>query len=286
MLIGDTVGKGSSKTWRCHLQAAWKFLQLHQNSKAWTNSADAWYVTQSIHLLKIGCDSSGFIEENYNSVENTATNDDNAILAKEVMCDPGYGWTLGTSSSVMETIADINTAAKQLERDDVDDAKATISLRLHRKLLRCQREALEMTDLDDVKGMPQHLHLQAFQAATVIYYYQVCDEVTPRQLSRFVSTVLSCVTAFFQICGGSFTLWPVFIAAAETYKAEDQVKVMTLLENMASVGMRNISNYTILLRQIWTVRGLRAVVKDQEVADTRVDWREVMRELEMDVLIL
>lgn len=218
---------------------------------------------------------------------NTAsTDDDSGLLAKEVMLNPGYGWTLGTSSSVMETIADINTAAKQLEQDNEEDANTTISLRLHRTLLRYQREALEMLDPGDVKGNPQYLHLQAFQAATVIHYYQVCDEVTPRQLSRFVSAVLTCVTAFFQICGGSFTLWPVFVAAAEAYKDEDQIKFMTLLENVSSIGMRDLSNYTILLRQIWTVRGLRAIVKNQEIAETRVNWREVMRELEMDVLIL
>ncbi|KAI1627882.1 fungal-specific transcription factor domain-containing protein [Exophiala viscosa] len=278
------LSRGSTQSWRHHLQAAWSFLQHQQKSKTWLHSSDAWYVTQSFHLLKTGADSTGFIDGN--AAQNTEAHDNSDVLAQEVMCNPGYGWTMGTSSSVIETIADINTCAKQLEASDADGYLATIPLRLTRTLMRYQREVFALsTRLDYLVQDPEHLHLQAFQAATVIYYYQVCDDTTPRQLSYLVTTVLDLLSAFFEVCGGSFTLWPVCVAAAEAYREDDQAKFVTLLERVARTG-RNMSNYMILLRHIWDVRRSRAAVEGRGIADTRVDWREVMRELEMDLLLL
>lgn len=186
----------------------------------------------------------------------------------------------------METITDINAIAAQLEHGSTDISTVTIPLRLNRTLLRYQREVLEVVGPDQQGRDTHFLHLQAFQAATLIYYYQTCDQLSPRQLSPLVSAVLGFLSAFFEICGGSFTLWPVFVAAAEAYEEADQLKFITLLERVGTVGMRNMSNYKTLLEQIWKGRGLRAAIGGRETADVRVDWREVMRELEIDALIV
>ncbi len=108
----------------------------------------------------------------------------------------------------------------------------------------------------------------------------------PLQLSRFVSTVLNVLSTFFEICGGNFTIWPLFIAAVESYKTAQQEKFLTLLSNVGMAGMRDISNYRILIKRIWNVRESMALVEGREVADTRVDWRKVMRDFEMDLLIV
>ncbi|KAK4938478.1 hypothetical protein LTR10_021107 [Elasticomyces elasticus] len=280
------LSRGSTRSWRHHLQAAWKFLQHQQNCKTWICSSDAWYVTQSFHLLKTGSESTGFLDDATNAAWNIAADDNSGVLAQEVMCNPGYGWTMGTSSSVIETIADINACAKQLGTSDAECARATIPLRLTRTLMRYQREVFGLsTGGDSPKRDPQNLHLQAFQAAVVIYYHQVCDKTSPRQLSYLVAAVLDLLSTFFTICGGSFTLWPVFVAASEAYKEDDQIKFAILLDNVARTG-RDMANYKILLRHIWDVRRSRATVLGRAVADTRVDWREVMRELEMDLLLL
>jgi hypothetical protein len=204
---------------------------------------------------------------------------------------PGYGWTMGTSNLVMETIASINAIAVQREHESADDSTITVPLRLTQTLLKHQREipteaVLQATSQDSAKRDPQHLHLQAFQAATLIYYYQTCDRLPPRELSPFVAAVLTLMSSFFDICGGCFTLWPVLVAAAEAYEEADQASFMNLLENVGTVGMRNMSNYQTLLRQIWSARAVRAAMENKEPAETWVDWREVMRELNMDIPVI
>ncbi|KIW15241.1 hypothetical protein PV08_05286 [Exophiala spinifera] len=282
------LSRGSSKVWRYHLQAAWRFLQYHQKAKSWVSSPEAWYVTQSCHLLKTGSESCGFVANDASDTDSPQTNHVRSMLSQELMSNPGYGWTMGTSSSIMETIASINTIAAQRDQENADDSTITVSLRLNQTLLKYQREVppvalLRTTSLDPAKQDPQYLHLQAFQAATLIYHYQVCDRLSPRELSPLVSAVLALVSSFFEICGGTFAVWPVFVAAAEAYEEADKASFKSLLENAETVGMRNMSNQQTLLGQIWNARAVKAVMTNQEVADTWVDWREAMRKLDMDV---
>lgn len=194
---------------------------------------------------------------------------------------------MGTSGPVMETIAQIRSTALQLKRKD---ATVVAPFQLTRALLEYQRNCQDAFDIGTgqvtfEREQPHDLHLRAFQAATMIYYYQTCDEATPRSLWRYVSVVLRSLSAFFESCGGCFTLWPLIIAATEAYEPEQQSEVLALLGCVAKAGMRNLANHTWFLQRVWETREIQSIEEGTELADTRVDWRDVMRELEIDLLV-
>ena len=197
---------------------------------------------------------------------------------------------MGTSGSVMESIAQIRSTALQLKRKDAVDATVVAPLHLTRALLEYQRNCQDLFDIGTAQvafhgEQPHDLHLRAFQAATVIYYYQTCDEATPRSLWRYVSVVLPSLSAFFESCGGCFTLWPLIIAATEAYEVKQQSQVLALLGCVAKAGMRNLANHSWFLQRVWDTREMKSFEEGTEVADTRVDWRDVMHEAAIDLLV-
>jgi hypothetical protein len=224
-------------------------------------------------------------------------------IMEYLMHNPEYGRTAGTSPCVMKTIAGIRALAAKLESHcgsrsiHVTQAPPDVT----RSLLEYQRKSLEVfnhekymnsmaasVDSDAyLQPLPADLHLQAFQAGVVIYYYQTCDRVSPRTLSSYVTVVLRSLWRFYDLTGGGcFTLWPLIIAAMEAVDTQQQMEVMTLLDMAATAGMRNLGNHRQFITRVWRARQCACVAEGLEsLHETRVDWRKIMREAGMDLLV-
>lgn len=277
--------------------------------KFWLPSVEVWYATQSFYLLKTGVECSDLSggsrrplmeEVNRDTTSNISSpsdDDESAVqdnnkqqhkVMNDLMCNPEYGRTAGASSSVLRTIADVSALAAKLETtyDSGDTNAVEVPLHVTRALLEYQHKSLEAFIDECPQSRAQDLHLRAFHAGTVIYYYQACDRVSPRSLSSYVTVVLDSLRGFYETTGGAcFTLWPLIIAAMEAVDNQQQAKVMELLECAATTGMRNLVNHRWFIRRVWQTREQKRTAEGVSLDETRVDWRKIMKDSGLDLLV-
>lgn len=129
-------------------------------------------------------------------------------------------------------------------------------------------------------------HLRAFVSAAFIYFYQTFYELPPSNLEGYVSEVLHNLKLYTASGGASFTFWPAFIAATETYKDEDKDTIKHVFADASASSMQNRAKIKGLVEEVWRLRDLRATERDLERGMIKVDWRMVMQDLELDILLM
>ena len=82
------------------------------------------------------------------------------------------------------------------------------------------------------------------------------------------------------------SIWPIFIAAAEAYTAEAQALAECVLSLSTSFGAANRAVIHRVVKQIWSEREEAAAQRQCEVGDVLVDWREVLKNLDVEILLL
>lgn len=286
--------RGTSNTWRCHLSAGWKFLQQHCASGTWTSSEDAWYVTQSFYLLRIESETSLVWQDGVDLLEDQTSNSENAVSLERLSHYTSFGSTIGASSSILTRLSEINRLSRRLTQSglgispdpSVFDPEMMMIPEQSTNELLLELDSDDSLRAADVVKKAQQLHLRAFEVATVIYHHQIFETSTPEQLAPYVHAVLYYITRFLEICGGNYTLWPVVIAGVEAYNDHEMKLFSTLFENAQSVGMRNRFKAKQLMEEVWAVRSSIATETGQNPGNVRVNWRQVMRQLDIDVLLV
>ncbi|KPI38258.1 uncharacterized protein AB675_12182 [Cyphellophora attinorum] len=276
---------GSSGFWRYHLEAASRYLRSEGFFELWSQSSDAWFAAQSFMLLITGGRSVA-----PRAWENNTLADGQASLFIAGLTESqDYGWTLGASNSVMKAIDAIQATAGQIRRKGVHGTAVVAPLHLTQFISECEQDALG-TESDLLMGSlhkstPEQLHLHAFKTATVIYYYQACKEVTPRFLLRYVRSTLDSLMAFCTTCEGAFTLWPLIVSGTEAYQQHHQDLVLNLLDHAAKRGIRDVTRHRRFIEQVWHIRETEATESAANVADVRVDWKDVIYEHSLDLFV-
>ncbi|KAK5045295.1 hypothetical protein LTR84_009401 [Exophiala bonariae] len=289
--------RGTSNTWRYHLSAGWKYLQHHCASGTWTSSEDAWYVTQSFYLLRIESETSLEWQDGVDLLEDQISSSEDAVSLERLSRYTSFGSTIGASGSILTRLSEINRLSRQLTQTGFGDGADPSFLDLEevpipgRNMNVLMLELGSVTSDDDqecisVEKEAQQLHLRAFEVATVIYHHQIFGTSTPEQLAPYVHAVLYYITRFLEICGGNYTLWPVVIAGVEAYTDDEMILFSTLFENAKSVGMRNRVKAKQLMEGVWAIRSSIATETGQTPGNIRVNWRQVMRQLDIDVLLV
>jgi hypothetical protein len=292
-LIDFKLFRGNSQTWRCHLTAGWKLLNQHRTLISQKESEDAWYVTQSFCLLKIEGETSFPLSE---VGEPAILGSDDDHYMKSLTQNPIFGRTLGASSCTMECISEINRIYRLRSLSTGPVLTASTSLMLSRMWMDDASELSPepkpdnnwqtslLTDSSETRAM--RLHLRAFKSATTIYYHRSLENLAPRKLVSYVFDVLDCLSKFVEICGGNYTLWPAFIASVEVFDEEVKHRFRALFATTSRMGMRNRTKVLDIVERVWEIRAQQATETGQQLGDTSVDWREVKRGLQMDVLII
>ena len=279
------------------MTAAWRFLQQHRGSKSWISSEDAWYVTQSFYLLKIESETAASFRGGVDLAEDEFNTTDQGVSLERLSTNPVFGRTIGASSSVLACLSEINQLASRRQKSNVlgehEEASANLGrmLRGNYDFDHTTTDSLNCIGFDYLEGSDherraQELHVQAFKVATVIHYRHTLDHATPESMKHYVSDVLRCLHEFVDICGGNYTFWPAFIAGVELYEETDKDEFLLLLENAASIGMNNRFKARQLIQQVWQVRSSTATETELSPGKIWVDWRQVMCDLEIDILLV
>jgi hypothetical protein len=254
-------------------------------------------VTQSFYLLRIKCETFLSSGDELSIIDEMVFDSEDDISLDSLTCNPIFGWTMGTSSSVMECISEINRLCRMQFLNAVPVSTASVSLKLSRMVFEDANETELKSDADSCphqdalptdnnEGRAMRLHLRAFKAATIIYYHSTFHDTSPQELAPYVSEVFVSLSAFVKTCGGNYTLWPVFIAGVEVYTEKDKDRFMELFDNASRVGMRNRVQVKAIIERVWDIRATKAAETGQKVEEIKVDWKKVKRELGIDVLIL
>ena len=289
--------QGHSKNWKFHLLAAWKYLQQHRHTRSWRSSSDAWYVTQSFCLLRIEYETSAAqVIDDPEFQASINLGPDREDLYGMLSSNPLFGSTLGASSSIMACISEINHLSKTNPPQEPYLSTRPVPLCLIRMLSVSDEPGLHVSSDDCNKNVAtskhealkkaQDAHLRAFKTATLIYYYQTCDNVLPRDMTPYVSEVLQCLSTFLACHPGNPTLWPAFIAGVEVCTARDKETVIGLFKITSRMGIMNRVKMLMLLESVWQIRAATAVLTGQAPDIIRVDWREVMRDMDIDILLI
>lgn len=254
-------------------------------------------MTQSFYLLRIEYETSATQAVDHPEFQvpmSLASNgeDSYGILSSNAR----FGSTMGASVSVMECISEINRLSKIRNSQEKYSTAKPIALCLVRMLSASSNLAkgtLSDDEMDDTAAIAtdalrkeHEAHIRAFKTATLIYYYQTCDEVIPRDMAPYVAEVLESLATYRACRGGNPTLWPAFVAGAEVYTARGKSMVTELFESTFKMGMMNRVKMLALLKRVWQIRDSTALTTGQNPDAIRVDWREVMRDMDIDILLL
>jgi hypothetical protein len=230
-------------------------------------------------------------------LEDQVSGSDDALSLERLSHYPFFGRTIGASSSILSCLSEINHLSRELTQTGFDGRADSPLLNFKQMLVfEPSCNLLEAggdnyvddacVDLLDIEQKAQEMHLRAFEAATVIYYHQVSENATPEYLAPYVQAVLQYVSTFLRLCGGNYTLWPAFIAGVEAYSDSDMNKFSVLFENATSIGMRNRRKAREVMEQVWLIRSSIAAQTGQNPGEVRVNWRHIMRGLDIDVLLV
>ena len=196
-----------------------------------------------------------------------------------------FGFTIGASNSILYCIHRI-TRLKPLSQDR--------SINLDKEA----NDILQMLSKDDALGIVENwqtlskdkqiiqFHLRAFRSAACIYLYRSSFDLPPWAVESYVSEVFQSVNYFYQLGGGSLSLWPAFIAAIEAYTDTHMKMAKDWLAISTNVGIGNRYKIRAVVEQVWQIRKDISSKTSQDQGTIAVDWRVIMQNLGLDILLV
>ncbi|EHK26749.1 uncharacterized protein TRIVIDRAFT_217363 [Trichoderma virens Gv29-8] len=290
LMISEGNARGSV-AWRSHFNGVGGFVTQFVQQKPWTRSTHSWVISQSLAL--------SFEISQTGNAKPYGRSPITEVLLDGVASRQNFGYTIGASCDVLRIISSIRLFAEKIALGDIPDNLGSLiqaylielSPQNHTKL----NVDLDMPDRESVlKSLPekqQHefldcLHLRLFRTAALIYLHQTILKVPPRGVRKYVKSVLEDATTFIRMRGGSISMWPVFIAATEATKEEDQLMVEQWLAISSHLGMQNRLIAGKLIRQIWRERSQEAITSCLDPDQVIKDWKTIQQRLGIDLLLL
>jgi hypothetical protein len=288
------VYSGNSTAWRAHFNGAWAFLRDQEATEPWNLSEFAWVTTQSLCLINIvnetsikhdsvtrnPCQSLRISHKNLTSFISSATT---------------FGFTIGATQLVMACIMDVRRLASDLKNEtDMAIIDETVN-NLYTRLEECKEQqiiGLPPNGTGSLKMSKEEriawYHLNAFIAATHIYLHRTVFDLPPGNeiIKRRVGEVFENVDNFLALSGGNLSLWPAFIAAVEACDEEHVSAAKKYLSFATSVGMGNRFKAKSIVEEVWRLREESSVTTGISSGNISVDWRDVMVDLDMDILLV
>ncbi|OJJ38699.1 hypothetical protein ASPWEDRAFT_180214 [Aspergillus wentii DTO 134E9] len=283
-LMMAEVYSGQSRKWQHHLQGAWALLNS-QYSDPWKESRFACFSTQSLLIVKI---ISGTSLPNTETTESIQS--DLPLFSSPILSTPQCGFTIGAQRALLECISMITVAGRQMQ------AKNSINTRLAvdrivadvlGRLEECQSQLSCYSGQSDSLGQElARYQLNAFIFATYIYLHRSLLDVPPWRVAHYVSLTFQNISAFCTKSIGNFSLWPAFIAAVEAYTVKDVDLAQAWLEQSMSFGLGNRLLVKRVVEEVWQRREAINGETGMEKGLITVDWRKVVMDLDVDILLV
>ncbi|OGM39530.1 hypothetical protein ABOM_011912 [Aspergillus bombycis] len=323
-LMMAEVYSGNSSKWKHHLQGAWAFLLGSNCKEPWNESDFACFSTQSLLIVKIigaTCMTDShtptlMLPPSNASTSITAARPKEAgpavssslhsdlAFASLISWTPQFGFTIGAQRLILECISTITTVSQQM-RSDASPRAHIMADRTVSQVLAClnllQAEALDSSGGNIELGPNSKVNapvpklkseelaryqLHAFVYATYIYLYRALLDVPPKRVAAYVSLTFDNITAFAAQSSGNFSLWPAFIAAVEAYTVGDLESSCRWLEQSTHFGLGNRLAVRSIIEEVWQRRDALCGESGIDPGLAAVDWRDVARDLGVDVLLV
>jgi hypothetical protein len=230
--------------------------------------------------------------------------DTEVAYACSISSTPQFGFTIGAQRPLLEYISTITTVSQQMRATpptkttfDADRTVSQVLVCLERLQtlddedqssqngLDCPR----ITDLDQPTPQVQSLaryQINAFIYATYIYLYRALMGVPPKRVAPYVSLTFHNISAFCAQSSGNFSLWPAFIAAVEAYTEEDMESAREWLDRSVNFGLGNRLPVRRIVEEVWRRREDAHFESSMDKGLITVDWRDVVQDLGIDILLV
>ena len=209
---------------------------------------------------------------------------------------PTFGFTAGATKTMLDSIMMIKDLSSAIESGHGLDYTKVVSIcrRLEECRHLCSRgTAWEEGDLqsDGTTAFPYKISvvtclLNAFIAATYIYLHRALFDAKPFEIKTFVAEVLQNIKKFLELRGGNLTVWPAFVAAVEACDDADLEAAKTWLDEAMQVGMGNRTQVRTVVEEVWRRRRDLSQKVGLPLDQCCIDWREVMQDLDIDILLV
>jgi hypothetical protein len=213
-----------------------------------------------------------------------------------------FGFTIGGTARLIKSIYQIRLleaqmaaiscrGAEELSKDMINQVENIIQqlqIPLDDEVevfMEQQKEPTNFMVLPGTRNLVS-LHLNLFNGAVMIYLLRMVLCLPPSAVAEYVWEVLTDTMAFTDMHGGNVSVWPVFVAAVEAYTPESQALARRFLIYSEKLGVGNRDDLHRVIHQVWAEREELATRRQCDPGDVNVDWREIMKRLDIDILLL
>jgi hypothetical protein len=202
-------------------------------------------------------------------------------LIPSVASRPDFGFTAGANPALISCIIETTQLAAKVSQDGID-AHLEASQHLHQRLEGCYSPQTYSNET------LVRLHHRIFQIGAIIYFQRSVFHSLPLALNPYLDELLRLVKLYRELGSGYVTLWPVFIAAVEAYQETHQAGFRQWLDDCDKMGAASRKDIRDVVEGVWQKRAsIAAEMSDPiDMGETRVDWREVMSERGLDILLV
>ncbi|KAJ3531351.1 hypothetical protein NM208_g8913 [Fusarium decemcellulare] len=290
---------GMNQTWRVHLEAAWSYLasDWHMAEQPWLLSESAWETAQSLCLLKIrtACltqPAFGYLNdpEAPQDESNMMTYLTRQNIVRSVMERPEFGFTAGFDRRTINCLLQADTYIQSFPTANFGHPNEDLVMEFIQKTLmdsklEDSRNETPQTGATRPQLAASH-HSRVVRNGMLIYLYRTLGNYSPSEVAWHVSAVFEGVEHYRQAGGRNLTVWPVFQAAVEACTEADQAKARAWLADSLRLGIGNRYHIKKIVEQTWARRRLVADTLGLDMGDVVLDWREIRREANLDVLLV
>lgn len=310
----EHIFRSSSQGWREHFRAATRFVMRHLARRPWKLTHEALAVTQSFVLSHVIAHTA---HKPYTlALSHSHDEDDSSENVYDVLCDTAanssFGYTIGSTGRLIKALYHIRRLEAQMA---VEAANSTTgATNANSRNLSLLEEVIAI--LNDLQKLPDDgldayldsagsirmplarartlvsLHVNLFRNAVGIYLLSTVLRFPPSTVAGYVMDVLTDAWLFVDMSPHgtaycSLSLWPLFVAAVDAYLPEAQEIAERILDLFAKTsGVKNRDDVKRLVHKVWDMRIDLAQESNCGPGDVWIDWREVMSQMDMDILLL
>ena len=262
---------GRASEWRTHLQGGASWLST-VDEKAWTRDKSSSMVYQGYLAIAALC--------NIN-LPSTVDVDSDSFLGddRHYVLDRFFGLT----RPILKHIVQMNALIKSppLSTSDLDD--------LEKELYHQSPDTLDLSSQKDLTPLTQTLtlhHAYVFYYASLIYFHRALRHLPPshQKIQTLVSIAMTHLEDIETLGGesiGCTLVWPPFIVACECIDEETQERILSWYRCKRRHGFRNLEMSKDIAKEVWKRRAERR----EEEPEEDVQWQDVLREMQMDIVL-
>lgn len=205
-----------------------------------------------------------------------------------------FGFTIGAPRAILDCIAQVAEFQDKLQSPP-GMAPEPLLLKLLLSLNQCLHQhrttvnltALSTDQAGTTKTPSEAVHQShAFIHAAYIYAYRSLLNVPPHAVQSHVTNALRHVSLFITTSPGNLSIWPAFIAAVEAFSEDNMSAARAWLNHAISFGIGSRNAMKRVVEEVWRRRQAISESSGLNRGLIVVDWRDVMQELDLDLLLI